>query len=84
MYYKDQKQTLNIGPAWINENEGVSMPSFFSVDNNYFIGITEVSVLRNIWENPKNRLSQNLKNLIAHMQETDNPCIVIVKFKNNI
>ena len=84
LYYKDQKQTLNIGPAWINENDGVSMPSFFSVDNNYFIGISEVSVLRNIWENPKNRLSQNLKNLIAHMQETDNPCIVIVKFKNNI
>lgn len=84
LYYKSKKQTLNIGPAWINEKDGVSMPSFYSVDNHYFIGSIEISVLRSIWENPNNHLSPNLKNLIAGMQETDNPCIVMVKFKNNI
>lgn len=84
LYYKAQKQTLNIGPAWINENDGVSMPTFFSVDNGYFIGVLEVSVLRSIWENSNNHLSKNLENLIANMQETDNPCIVMVKFKSKL
>jgi len=82
LYYKSQKQTLNIGPAWINEKDGVSMPHFYSVDHNCFIGIIEVSVLRSIWENTDNRLSPHLKSLIARMQETDNPCVVVVKFKN--
>lgn len=81
LYYKARKQTLNIGPVWINEKDGVSMPEFHTVDEDYFIGTIGASILRSVAESPNNHLSKDLENLIAGIQETDNPCIVMVKFK---
>ena len=84
LYSKRTKESFNIGPLWINDVENISMPNFLTIYENYFVGYYDAYELKTMLITNKNPLSEKMKNINREIDDTSNPVICIMKFKDSL
>ena len=84
IYIKSQKQIQTIGPIWVNDIDGIGMPTICnsSLDNT-LIGFIESHIFIDLVKNSK-KPSSHVVNISHKLTEMDNPVLVKVFLKQDI
>jgi len=84
IYTKSQKQIQTIGPIWINDIDGIGMPTICnSALDNALIGFVESHVFIDLVKNSK-KASSRVINISQKLTEMNNPVLVKIFLKQNI
>ena len=84
IYLKPQKQTRTIGPIWVNDIDGIGMPTICnSSPDNAFIGFIEAHTFIDLVKNTK-KSTPRVTKISQGLTEMDNPILVKVFLKQEI
>ncbi len=84
IYLKPQKQTRTIGPIWVNDIDGIGMPTICnSSPDNAFIGFIEAHTFIDLVKNTK-KSTLRVTKISQGLTEMDNPILVKVFLKQEI
>lgn len=84
LYIKSKQKIINIGPIWINDLDGIAMPTICtSSSNNTLLGFHESHNLIELVKNSK-KASPLVQNISQRLKEMDNPVLVKIYLKHEL
>ena len=82
LFIKGSAEAVNIGPVWVNDIDNIAMPTIIASFNNTLVGYYEAYELRTMIDSNKKELTPKITELGKIVNESDNPIISIIKFRD--
>lgn len=81
-YVKGNKESINIGPVWVNDMDNIAMPTIISSFDNTLVGYYDAYEMRVMIDSKSNELTPKISELSKILEKSDNPILSIIKLRD--